>query len=73
MEESADWQGYLKTLILDLKFVEAQRLDLLSKYNKVVMDLNKCKYDLIVLKQAKLDAVTFQIQNTELSKQNHVL
>ncbi|GJU89597.1 hypothetical protein Tco_1302020 [Tanacetum coccineum] len=55
------------------KFVEEQRLNLLSKYNKIVFELNKCRDELLVLKQAKLDAVTFQIQNTELTKLNHAL
>ncbi|GJV08391.1 zf-CCHC domain-containing protein [Tanacetum coccineum] len=58
---------------IDLKFVEEQRLNLLSKYNKIVFELNKCRDELLVLKQAKLDAVTFQIQNTELIKLNHAL
>nr|GEV33350.1 retrovirus-related Pol polyprotein from transposon TNT 1-94 [Tanacetum cinerariifolium] len=31
------------------------------------------KDELLSLKQAKLDAVTFQIQNTELTKLNHAL
>ncbi|GKC36563.1 retrovirus-related pol polyprotein from transposon TNT 1-94 [Tanacetum coccineum] len=31
------------------------------------------KDELLILKQAKLDAVTFQIQNTELTKLNHAL
>ncbi|GJT29075.1 retrovirus-related pol polyprotein from transposon TNT 1-94 [Tanacetum coccineum] len=34
---------------------------------------NYLKDELIILKQAKLDAVTFQIQNTELTKLNHAL
>ncbi|GKA41897.1 hypothetical protein Tco_0734557 [Tanacetum coccineum] len=66
MDEDADWQKYLKYINIDLKFVEEQRLNLLSKYNKMVFELNKCRDELIILKQAKLDAVTFQIQNTEL-------
>nr|GEZ54937.1 hypothetical protein [Tanacetum cinerariifolium] len=33
----------------------------------------KCKDELLSLKQAKLDAVTFEIQNTELTKLNHAL
>ncbi|GKF59275.1 hypothetical protein Tco_0176061, partial [Tanacetum coccineum] len=60
----------------DLQFVEEQRLNLLSKYNKMVFELNKCVYErdeLLILKQTKLDAVTFQIQNTELTKLNHAL
>ncbi|GJU68684.1 hypothetical protein Tco_1254943 [Tanacetum coccineum] len=50
-----------------------QRLNLLSKYNKIVFELNKCRDELLILKQAKLDVVTFQIQNTELTKLNHAL
>ncbi|GJZ56796.1 hypothetical protein Tco_0612290 [Tanacetum coccineum] len=73
MDEDADWQNYLKYINIDLKFVEEQRLNLLSKYNKIVFELNKCRDELLVLKQAKLDAVTFQIQNTELTKLNHAL
>ncbi|GJX70458.1 retrovirus-related pol polyprotein from transposon TNT 1-94 [Tanacetum coccineum] len=32
-----------------------------------------CRDELLILKQAKLDAVTFQIQNTKLIKLNHAL
>nr|GEV22240.1 retrovirus-related Pol polyprotein from transposon TNT 1-94 [Tanacetum cinerariifolium] len=32
-----------------------------------------CRDELLVLKQAKLDAITFQIQNTELTKLNYAL
>ncbi|GKC91725.1 retrovirus-related pol polyprotein from transposon TNT 1-94 [Tanacetum coccineum] len=73
MDEDADWQNYLKYINIDLKFVEEQRLNLLSKYNKIVFELNKCIDELLVLKQAKLDDVTFQIQNTKLTKLNHAL
>nr|GEV37619.1 retrovirus-related Pol polyprotein from transposon TNT 1-94 [Tanacetum cinerariifolium] len=31
MDEDVDWQNYLKYIIIDLKFVEEQRLNLLSK------------------------------------------
>ncbi|GJY01835.1 retrovirus-related pol polyprotein from transposon TNT 1-94 [Tanacetum coccineum] len=34
---------------------------------------NYLKDELLILKQAKLDAVTFQIQNTKLTKLNHAL
>ncbi|GJV59733.1 hypothetical protein Tco_1465833 [Tanacetum coccineum] len=71
MDEDADWQNYLKYINVDLKFVEEQRLNLLSKYNKTVFELNKCRDELLVLKQAKLNAATFQIQSTELTKLNH--
>ncbi|GKA90316.1 hypothetical protein Tco_0812186 [Tanacetum coccineum] len=73
IDEDADWQNYLKYINIDLKFVEEQRLNLLSKYNKMVFKLNKCRDELLILKQAKLDAVTFQIQNTKLTKLNHAL
>ncbi|GKC72291.1 hypothetical protein Tco_1118174 [Tanacetum coccineum] len=43
MDEDADWQNYLKCINIDLKFVEEQRLNLLSKYNKMVFELNKCR------------------------------
>ncbi|GKB41124.1 hypothetical protein Tco_0886066 [Tanacetum coccineum] len=35
--------------------------------------IKKCRDYLLALKQAKLEAVTFQIQNTELTKLNHAL
>ncbi|GJS88040.1 hypothetical protein Tco_0770676 [Tanacetum coccineum] len=73
IDEDADWQSYLRYINIDLKFVEEQILNLLSKYNKIVFKLNKCRDDLLVLKQANLDAVTFQIQNTELTKLNYAL
>ncbi|GJS68183.1 hypothetical protein Tco_0682748 [Tanacetum coccineum] len=62
-----------KIIIIDQSFVEDQRLNLLSKYNQLTFELNKYRDELIALKQAKLDAVTFQIQNTELTKLNHAL
>ncbi|GJT68515.1 hypothetical protein Tco_1019995 [Tanacetum coccineum] len=73
MDEDTDWKNYLKYINIDLKFVEEQRLNLLSKYNKMVFELNKCRDELLILKQAKLDVVTFQIQNTKLTKLNHAL
>ncbi|GJU30911.1 hypothetical protein Tco_1174500 [Tanacetum coccineum] len=73
MDEDSDWKNYLKYINIDLKFVEEQRLNLLSKYNKNLFELNKCRDDLLVLKQAKLDAANFQIQNTKLTKLNHAL
>ncbi|GJU18011.1 retrovirus-related pol polyprotein from transposon TNT 1-94 [Tanacetum coccineum] len=73
MDEDSDWQTYLKYINIDLKYVEEQRLNLLSKYNKIVFELNKCRDDLLALKQAKLEAVTFKIQNTKLKKLNHAL
>ncbi|GJV48910.1 retrovirus-related pol polyprotein from transposon TNT 1-94 [Tanacetum coccineum] len=45
----------------------------ITKYNKMVFELNKSKDELLILKQAKLDVVTFQIQNIGLTKLNHAL
>ncbi|GJS71791.1 hypothetical protein Tco_0704632 [Tanacetum coccineum] len=73
MDEYADWKNYLNYINIDLKFIEEQRLNLLSKYKKIVFELNKCRDELLVLKQAKPDAITFQIQNTELTKLNYAL
>ncbi|GKC09284.1 hypothetical protein Tco_1000894, partial [Tanacetum coccineum] len=36
-------------------------------------ELDKCRDELLILKQYKLDAVTFQIQNPELTKLIHAL
>ncbi|GJW64167.1 retrovirus-related pol polyprotein from transposon TNT 1-94 [Tanacetum coccineum] len=73
LDEDSEWQNYVKYISIDLKFFEEQRLNLLSKYNKLVFELNKCRDDLLVFKQAKLEAINFQLQNTELIKQNHAL
>ncbi|GJT44744.1 hypothetical protein Tco_0953459 [Tanacetum coccineum] len=56
MDEDSDWQTYLKYININLKYIEEQRLNLLSKYNKIVFELNKCRDDLLALKQAKLEA-----------------
>nr|GEW71865.1 retrovirus-related Pol polyprotein from transposon TNT 1-94 [Tanacetum cinerariifolium] len=73
MDKDADWQNYLKYVNIDLKFVEEQRLNLLFEYNKIVFELNKCRDELLILKQVKLDVVTFQIQNIKVIKLNHAL
>nr|GEV30701.1 retrovirus-related Pol polyprotein from transposon TNT 1-94 [Tanacetum cinerariifolium] len=73
MDGDADWKNYLKYINIDLKFTVKQRLNLLYKYNKIVFELNKCRDKLLVLKQAKLDVVTFQTQTTKLTKLNHAL
>ncbi|GJT79333.1 retrovirus-related pol polyprotein from transposon TNT 1-94 [Tanacetum coccineum] len=43
------------------------------KKMKAKLALLECRDELLILKQDKLDAVTFQIQNTELIKLNHAL
>lgn len=44
-----------------------------SKYNKLGFELNQCRDELLALKQAKLENITLQIQNSELVKQNQAL
>nr|GEV86753.1 hypothetical protein [Tanacetum cinerariifolium] len=73
MDEDSDWLTYLKYINIDLKYVKEKGLNLLSKYNKIVFELNKCRDDLFALKQEKLEAITFQIQNTKLTKLSHAL
>ena len=73
MDDDVDWQSYLNYLNVDLKYVEEQKLNWFSKFNKLVFELNKCSDELFALKQAKLENVTLQIQNSELIKQNHAL
>ncbi|GJU80893.1 retrovirus-related pol polyprotein from transposon TNT 1-94 [Tanacetum coccineum] len=68
MDEDADWQNYLKYIYIDLKFIEEQRLNLLSKYNKMVFELNKCRDELLILKQAKLDASCIRRANPHQKK-----
>ncbi|GJS09052.1 hypothetical protein Tco_0365848 [Tanacetum coccineum] len=58
---------------IDIIMKKEQKLNLLSKYDKIVFELNKCRDDLLALKQEKLEAVTFQIRNNELTKLNHAL
>ncbi|GKC53744.1 hypothetical protein Tco_1076489, partial [Tanacetum coccineum] len=41
VDEDANRQNYLKYINIDLKLIEDQRLNLLSKYNKIVFKLNK--------------------------------
>ncbi|GJX17619.1 retrovirus-related pol polyprotein from transposon TNT 1-94 [Tanacetum coccineum] len=49
---------------------EGQRNNLLSKHRVLVHELNACKEQLLVLKQAKLDFLIMQHINTEILKEN---
>ncbi|GJU19791.1 hypothetical protein Tco_1153133 [Tanacetum coccineum] len=53
--------------------VEEQRNNLISKHRNLVQELNTCKEQLLVLKQAKLDLLTMQHVNTEILKENQNL
>ncbi|GJS50190.1 hypothetical protein Tco_0600311 [Tanacetum coccineum] len=52
---------------------EKQRNYLLSKHINIVNELNTCKEQLLVLKQAKLNLVTMRHVNTEILKENQNL
>ncbi|GKB86331.1 retrovirus-related pol polyprotein from transposon TNT 1-94 [Tanacetum coccineum] len=70
MEDNDDRKTYLDYLCIDLNYVEEQRNNLLSKHRDLVHELNACKEQLLVLKQAKLDFLTMQHINTEILKEN---
>ncbi|GJV42530.1 hypothetical protein Tco_1420970 [Tanacetum coccineum] len=73
MEDNDDIKSFLDYLCIDLNYVEEQRNNLLSKYRNFVQELNTCKEQLLVLKQAKLDLLTMQHVNTEILKENQNL
>ncbi|GJS60435.1 retrovirus-related pol polyprotein from transposon TNT 1-94 [Tanacetum coccineum] len=70
MEDNDDRKVCLDYLCIDLNFVEEQRSNLLSKHRNFVHELNTCKEQLLVLKQAKLDFLIMQHVNTKILKEN---
>ncbi|GJQ95879.1 retrovirus-related pol polyprotein from transposon TNT 1-94 [Tanacetum coccineum] len=60
MEDNDDRKPYLDYLCINLNYVKEQRNNLLSKHRDLVHELNACKEQLLVLKQAKLDFLTMQ-------------
>ncbi|GJS01253.1 retrovirus-related pol polyprotein from transposon TNT 1-94 [Tanacetum coccineum] len=73
MDEDFDWQTYLKYINTNLKYVEEQRFNLLSKYNKTIFELNKCRDDLLALKQAKLEALTESSSKNDVKENPFIL
>ncbi|GJR66714.1 hypothetical protein Tco_0012779 [Tanacetum coccineum] len=73
MEDNNDRKSFLDYLCIDLNYVEEQRNNLFSKHRNLVPELNTCKEQLLVLKQAKLDLLTMQHVNTEILKENQNL
>ncbi|GJX84543.1 hypothetical protein Tco_0335317 [Tanacetum coccineum] len=73
MKYNDDRKSFLDYLCIDLNYVEEQRNNLLSKHRNLVQELNTCKEQLLVLKQAKLDLLTMQHVNTEILKENQDL
>nr|GEW47769.1 retrovirus-related Pol polyprotein from transposon TNT 1-94 [Tanacetum cinerariifolium] len=73
IEDNDDRKSFLDYLCIDLNYVEEQRNNLFSKHRNLVHELNTCKEQLLVLKQAKLDLLTMQHVNTEILKKNQNL
>nr|GEX49290.1 hypothetical protein [Tanacetum cinerariifolium] len=72
-EDNDDRKSFLDYLCIDLNYVEEQRNNLSSKHRNLVQELNACKEQLLVLKQANLDLLTMQHVNTEILKENQNL
>ncbi|GJW35236.1 hypothetical protein Tco_0058156 [Tanacetum coccineum] len=60
IEDNDDRKSFLDYLCIDLNYVEEQRNNLLSKHRNLVQELNTCKEQLLILKQAKLDLLNMQ-------------
>ncbi|GJX48664.1 retrovirus-related pol polyprotein from transposon TNT 1-94 [Tanacetum coccineum] len=73
MENDNDRKSFIDYLCIDINYVEEQRNNLLSKHRNLVQELNTCKEQLLVLKQAKLDFLTMQHVNTKILKENQNL
>ncbi|GJT68652.1 retrovirus-related pol polyprotein from transposon TNT 1-94 [Tanacetum coccineum] len=69
-EDNNDRKVCLDYLCINLNYVKEQRSNLLLKHRDLVHELNTCKEQLLVLKQAKLDFLTMQHVNTEILKEN---
>ncbi|GKD09654.1 hypothetical protein Tco_1189339 [Tanacetum coccineum] len=73
MEDNDDRKSFLDYLCIDLNYVKEQRCNILSKHRNLVQELNTCKEQLLVLKQAKLNLLTIHHVNIEILKENQNL
>nr|GEV20003.1 uncharacterized mitochondrial protein AtMg00810-like [Tanacetum cinerariifolium] len=60
MEDNDERKTFIDYLCINLNYVEEQRNNLMLKHKDLVQELNTCKEQLFVLKQAKLDFLTMQ-------------
>ncbi|GKE99646.1 hypothetical protein Tco_0022997, partial [Tanacetum coccineum] len=67
MEDNNERKSFLDYLCIDHNYVEAQRSNLMLKHRDLVQELNTCKEQLLVLKQAKLDFLTMQHTQVKLT------
>ncbi|GJU94887.1 hypothetical protein Tco_1319643 [Tanacetum coccineum] len=73
MKDNDERKNFPNYLCIDLNYVEEQRNNLLSKHRDLVQELNTCKEQILVLKQAKLDFLTMHQVNTGILKENQNL
>ncbi|GJZ15608.1 hypothetical protein Tco_0551285 [Tanacetum coccineum] len=70
-KDNDDRKSFLDYLCIDLNYVEEQRNNLSSKHRDLVQELNACKEQLLVLKQAILNLLTMQhCINEQIPTQN---
>ncbi|GKA54179.1 hypothetical protein Tco_0753128 [Tanacetum coccineum] len=70
IEDNDKRNSFLDYLCIGLNYVEEQRNNLVLKHRDLVQELNTCKEQLLVLKQAKFDFLTMQHVNIEILKEN---
>ncbi|GJS85340.1 hypothetical protein Tco_0751881 [Tanacetum coccineum] len=73
MEDNDKIEYFLDYLCVGLNFVEEQRNNLMIKLKDIVQEMNTCREKLLELKQAKLDFLTIQHENTKILKENQTL
>nr|GEU64312.1 hypothetical protein [Tanacetum cinerariifolium] len=73
MEDNDERKSFIDCLCIDLNYVKEQRNNLVLKHRDLVQELDTCKEQLLVLKQAKLDFLTMQHVNVEILNENQNL
>ncbi|GJS88368.1 hypothetical protein Tco_0771004 [Tanacetum coccineum] len=69
MEDNDERTSFINYLCIDLNYVEEQKNNLLLEHKDLIQELNTCKEQRLVLKQAKHDFITMQHVNTETFKE----